>query len=113
VAEAPYQRDWRPVGDRHGLQIGHATSEAELEGPDGTLVPARVATFSVLAEDGALVLRHDVPYALAADWVAALIAVLDVPAGRLPPPTEWGAQAEALARHRMQLAALPGTDGPG
>lgn len=110
MAEAPYQRDWRPVGERHGLRIRHATSEQQLDGPDGGTVPARVATFSVLAEDGALVLRHDVPYALAADWVAALVAVLDVPVGRLPPPGTWGGQADALARHRRELAALPGTD---
>lgn len=113
MPEAPYQRDWRPIGDRHGLQIRHATSEQDLDGPDGTPVPTRVATFSVLAEDGSLVLRHEVPYALAGDWVAALIAVLDVPVGRLPSPAAWGAQADALARHRMQLAALPGTERPG
>lgn len=110
VTEAPYQRDWRPIGERHGLRISHATSEQEVDGPGGGVVPTRMATFSVLAADGSLVLRHDVPYVLAGDWVAALIAVLDVPEGRLPAASEWGAQADALARHRMELAALPGTD---
>jgi hypothetical protein len=109
MPEAPYQRDWKPVGERHGLRISHATTAPE----PGAWIAARgqrVTTFSVTGADGALVLRHEVPYVLAADWVSALIAVLDVPAGRLPPADGWGERPETLATHRRQLKALPQTD---
>ncbi|WP_026909643.1 hypothetical protein [Patulibacter minatonensis] len=106
MAEAPYQRDWAPIGARHGLRISHATTESASDSWDDVWD----VTFTVVAEDGSLVLRHAVPRSLAGEWVAALIAVLDVPAGALPDASTWGAQADALRVHRRQLRALPGTD---
>lgn len=106
MAEAPYQREWRPIGDRHGLRISHRNAEGTGDDPasDGPAV-----VFTLLADDGRLVLRHEVPRVLAADWVAALIGILDRPVGRLHSPEEWGGQADELARLRRDLQALPGT----
>lgn len=112
MAEAPYQRDWRPIGARHGLRISHATGPSEPDDWGDADPPVLATTFSVVRDDGALVLRHLVPYPLAPDWVHALIAVLDVPADELPAATTWGRRADELAAYRRELAALPGEPPP-
>lgn len=108
MAEAPYQRDWRPIGARHGLRITHVTGPPDPGDWDDADPPPLATTFTVVRDDGALVLRHLVPYPLAPDWVHALIGVLDVPADELPAATTWGRRADELAAHRRELAGLPG-----
>lgn len=93
------------VGERHGLQL--VTDLVRAVDKRGPMLRVEVHT-----DDLELLMMRFVPVFDGAEWVDALITVLDVPVDDLPYPERWSDFTEQVLEHRRALEDLPVVDEP-
>lgn len=92
-----------PIGRRHGLQL--VTDVARAVDERGPFLSVELHS-----DDLRLMLARYVPIAEGAEWIEALVGLLDVEVGELPHPDTWPEMVDELVAHRGALDDLPVLD---
>jgi hypothetical protein len=93
------------VGRRHRLQlITDLVRSVDERGPH--------VQVELHSEDLRLMMAHFVPVPDGAEWIDALVSVLDVPTADLPHPDRWVEITDQYLEHRRAMDDLPVVDDP-
>lgn len=93
------------VGKRHGLRlVTELVRSVDERGP--------TLSVELHSDDLRLLMAHFVPIPEGAEWVDALISILDVPTGDLAHPDRWPEITDQVLEHRRALEDLPVLDDP-
>ena len=93
------------VGKRHGLRL--VTDLLRAVDDRGPMLAVEVHS-----DDLRLLMAHFVLIPEGAEWLEALISVLDVPTSDLPHPDRWTEITDQVLEHRRALEDLPVLDDP-
>lgn len=92
-----------PVGRRHGLQlVTDVVRGVDERGP--------ILAVELHSDDLRLMLHRYVPVPDGAEWITALVGLLDVETAELPHPDTWPEMVDVLVEHRGALDDLPVLD---